>query len=90
MTSYTKAYTLYVTSKWLLNKNETKKALDTVIESCIMYVDLLKNEKNIELKNKMTKQANHVLSEAENMKKYYNENTKVAALIEKMPSVGEA
>ena len=90
MTSYTKAYTLYVTSKWLLNKNETKKALDTVIESCIMYVDLLKNEKNIELKNKMTKQANHVLSEAENMKKYYNENTKVAALIEKMPSVEEA
>ena len=90
MTSYTKAYTLYVTSKGLLKKNETKKALDTVIESCIMYVDLLKNEKNIELKNKMTKQANHVLSEAENMKKYYNENTKVAALIEKMPSVGEA
>ena len=90
MTSYTKAYTLYVTSKWLLNKNETKKALDTVIESCIMYVDLLKNEKNIELKNKMTKQANHVLSEAENMKKYYNENTKLAALIEKMPSVEEA
>ena len=90
MTSYTKAYTLYVTSKGLLKKNETKKALDTVIESCIMYVDLLKNEKNIELKNKMTKQANHVLSEAENMKKYYNENTKVAALIEKMPSVEEA
>ena len=90
MTSYTQAYTLYVTSKGLLKKNETKKALDTVIESCIMYVDLLKNEKNIELKNKMTKQANHVLSEAENMKKYYNENTKVAALIEKMPSVGEA
>lgn len=90
MTSYTKAYTLYVNSKGLLKKNETKKALDTVIESCIMYVDLLKNEKNIELKNKMTKQANHVLSEAENMKKYYNENTKVAALIEKMPSVEEA
>lgn len=89
MTSYTQAYTLYITSKGLLKKNETKKALDTVIESCIMYVDLLKNEKNIELKNKMTKQANHVLSEAENMKKYYNENTKVAALIEKMPSVEE-
>ena len=89
MTSYTQAYTLYITSKGLLKKNETKKALDTVIESCIMYVDLLKNEKNIELKNKMTKQANHVLSEAENMKKYYNENTKVSALIEKMPSVEE-
>ena len=90
MTSYPQAYTLKVASKGLLKKNETKKALDTVIESCIMYVDLLKNEKNIELKNKMTKQANHVLSEAENMKKYYNENTKLAALIEKMPSVEEA
>ena len=89
MTSYTQAYTLYITSKRVVKKNETKKALDTVIESCIMYVDLLKNEKNIELKNKMTKQANHVLSEAENMKKYYNENTKVAALIEKIPSVEE-
>lgn len=89
MTSYTQAYTLYVNSKGLLKKNETKKALDTIIESCIMYVDLLKNEKNIELKNKMSKQANHVLSEAEIIKKKYNENTKVAALIEKMPSVEE-
>jgi len=87
MASYTQAYTLYIESQQLLKKEDYKKALDMIIESCIMYVDLLKNEKNNELKNKMTKQANNVLSKAEIMKKKYNEHTKVAALIEKMPSV---
>jgi hypothetical protein len=88
MTSYTQAYTLYVESQNLMKQHDYEKALNIIIKSCGMYVDLLKVEKKSDLKKSMSEQANVILSKAEQMKHTINDDLKVAALINEMPSIG--
>lgn len=69
MSSYTEAHSLYIEAMKMKKEEKFKEAFKLILKSSTSYVELLKKDQHSERKEKMTKLANKVLSEAEDIKK---------------------